>query len=109
MNNFFIAASPIAAIAILMLGFRWTASRAGAAALLLAVLIAWLGYDFIGRPFGTAATGVLAESSFAPVTILWIIFPALCIYNLQFRTEAIETLQQWLVGLAALRCWRRSP
>jgi lactate permease len=84
-------------IVVLMLGLRWSAARAGIAGLLVA---AALGATTFGSPAGLAAGalggGIAAEAGFTALTILWIIGPALGIYELQTRTRATEVLRQGL-------------
>jgi len=96
-----LALLPIALILGLMLGLRWPAARAGAAGLALALAIAGLafrrpGTDYGDLGFAAATAGSLAEALFTTATILWIIFPALCIHQLQTRVGAIETLRAML-------------
>src|SRR5690606_38868474 len=45
--------------------------------------------------------GALAEATFVAATILWIIFPALSIYELQKHGGALDTLRRALAGLSA--------
>ena len=99
------AGLPILVILVLMLGLRWSAARAGIAGLVAALLIAWFGFGFgtdilpqIG-PAG-ATGGALAEAVFIALTILWIIFPALCIHELQLRTGSVEVLEQSISRVA---------
>ena len=66
-----LAVLPILTILVLMLGVGWSASRAGVA-------------------------GLVAEAGFTAVTILWIIGPALGIYELQVRSGGTEVLRQAL-------------
>lgn len=93
-----LAALPIVLVLALMIGLRWSAARAGIFGLALALLLAWNVYG-LGRhtlpglgPAG-AAVGALAEALFTALTILWIVFPALCIHELQSRTGALDVLR----------------
>ncbi len=93
-----LAALPIVLILGLMLGLGWPAARAGAAGLAVALALAWTSFSRPGTAFGdlgppVATAGALAEALFTAATILWIIFPALCIHQLQTRIGAIETLR----------------
>ncbi|NKQ36161.1 MAG: L-lactate permease [Chloroflexi bacterium] len=93
-----LAALPILIILLLMLAARWSAVRAGAVGLLTAIVLAWgvFGYgqsDYNNIAPAAAAGGVLAEAAFTAGAILWIIFPALCIHQLQTRTGAIDVLR----------------
>jgi lactate permease len=81
------------------LGAGWSAARAGAVGFVLALGIAVLrfGYGeevYVGLGLGRAVAGPVAEAGFTGAAILWIVFPALCIYQLQVRTGAIEVLQR---------------
>jgi lactate permease len=94
-----IAALPIALILVMMLGLRWSAARAGLIGAVVAVLLARgvFGYGITVHPeLGPtrAVVGASAEAGFTALAILLIIFPALCIYQLQSRTGAIETLRR---------------
>jgi lactate permease len=95
---------PILLVLLLMLALRWSAARAGLAGVGAAVLIAvgWFGFGFAPEEPGLAASslGVVLEASFAAFTILWIIFPALCIHQLQLRTGAVAVLQRGLGQLS---------
>jgi lactate permease len=96
-----LAMTPILVILALMLIARWSAARAGVLGLLVTLAIA-LGvfgygrevYPGIGPVWATA--GALAEAVSTAFTILWIIFPALLIHQLQERTGAIEVLRRSL-------------
>ena len=100
-----LAALPILTILVSMLGLGWSAARAGGVGLAVTLLLAWLAFGYgtrvmpaLGAPRATA--GALAEATFVGITILWIIFPALCIYGLQTRTGAIDTLRRALARLS---------
>jgi lactate permease len=108
------ALSPIAVILGLMVALRWSAAAAGLAALVVAVLVALLGFRFadVAPGSGLALVGVLSEALFLTLTILWIVFPALCIHELQKESGALTALQARLrrltdqpVGLALLIGW----
>lgn len=101
----FLAALPILVILLLMLGLRWSAAWAGVAGVVAALLIAVFPFDFPqARLPAVGLTGALAgtaaEAGFTALTILWIIGPAIGIYQLQLRTGAAETLRDALRGLA---------
>lgn len=92
------AGLPLLAILTLMLGFHWSAARAGAVGLALALPVAWFGFGFGTRSFGElgaalATGGALLEALFIAANILWIVFPALCIHELQLRSGAVAVLQ----------------
>lgn len=94
-----LAVLPILTILVLMLGVGWSASRAGVAGLAVTAVVAVLAFDFpAGLPVGAgaASAGLVAEAGFTAVTILWIIGPALGIYELQVRSGGTEVLRQAL-------------
>ncbi|MBA4148219.1 MAG: L-lactate permease [Verrucomicrobia bacterium] len=96
-----LATFPLLLIVVLMLILHWPAARAGAVGLLAALVLA-LGvfgygqrvYPQLGIP--SAVGGALIEALFTTATILWIIGPAICLYNLQKITGGIEVLRQSL-------------
>jgi lactate permease len=98
MMSIFLAALPIFAILGLMLGLRWTAAAAGGAGLALSLLIAVAAFGY-GRSvlpeLGVlgATGGGLLEAAFIALTILWIVFPALCIHELQQSNGATHRLR----------------
>jgi lactate permease len=93
-----LAALPIGLILVLMVGARWPAGRAGVTGLVATLLLAWLGFGLGTRVYPdlgplSAASGTLMEALFTTATILWILLPALSIYNLQSRTGGLDVLQ----------------
>nr|MDQ2695698.1 L-lactate permease [Pseudomonadota bacterium] len=96
-----LAGLPILTILVLMLAFHWSAARAGLTGLGLALVLAWTVFGFGGAASAAAASGgALAEAVFTAATILWIIFPALCIHQLQLRTGAIDVIRRAIGGLS---------
>ena len=101
-----IATGPLALIVLLMAVWRWSAASAGLVGLVAAIAGA---IGFFG--FGTSIhgeqgiTGVLvgtgAEAAFSAVDILWIIFPALSLYELQQRSGAIDAIRAGLIRLSS--------
>lgn len=100
-----LAATPILLILATMTAFRWTAAAAGALALAVTVPIALLAFGY-GAPEageggrGVALAGAFAEAGFVTATVIWIIFPALCIYEAQVRGGAFDTLRAALARLS---------
>lgn len=99
------AALPLVTIVLLMLVARWSAARAGAVGLGVTLACAWGLFAYGRRVYGdlgtlSAMAGAFAEALFTAGTILWIIFPALCIHQLQIRTGAIDVLQRALGRLS---------
>ncbi|MDZ7705567.1 MAG: L-lactate permease [Trueperaceae bacterium] len=93
-----LAGLPIVIILVLMLFFRFSAAKAGLIGLGATLLIAWFafGYGTTRLPdlgVAVATGGALGEAVFIALTILWIIFPALCIHQLQLRTGQVDVLR----------------
>jgi lactate permease len=97
-----LAALPIVAVLTLMLLAHWPAVRAGAAGLVLALAIALVAFPFepVDNDIVLGILGALAEAAFTTGAILWIILPALAIYNLQNETSAVDVLRSGLAVLA---------
>lgn len=101
-----LAGLPILLVLALMLGLRWSAARAGSAGLLVCCLLAWWVFGFGTRSLpelgpGLALAGGMGEALFTSATILWIIFPALCIHELQRATGALDQLLGVLARLSS--------
>ena len=103
-----LAGLPLAAILAAMIGLRWSAAAAGALGFALAAGLALTVFDLgtvrlaeVG-PAG-ALGGALAEAAFTTATILWIVFPALAIYEMQARSGALDRIARALAGLSADR------
>ena len=95
-----LAAAPVLVIVGLMVGPGWSAARAGLAGVAVAapVAVAVTGGQ---EGAGLLLAGAAAEAAFSAATILWIIFPALCIFELLRRQGAFEALRGALGGLTA--------
>jgi lactate permease len=95
---------PIAAILALMLGARWAAGPAGLVGLAFALPVAVWGFGWRGPEAagGLAASlaGIAAEAGFTALTILWIVFPALLLHEVQLSSGATETLRRALARLS---------
>ena len=94
-----LAALPILLILVLMLAFRWPASRAGLVGLAISLALAWWPFreSLTAEVGGSAATtGALAEAVFTAAAILWIIVPALAIHQVQVASGAIGVLERAL-------------
>jgi lactate permease len=88
---------PILVILGLMLGLRWAAGPAGVAGLLAAAPLALFVF---GWGDGAGIAGVAAEAGFSALTILWIIFPALLLHELQLATGATARIRAALARLS---------
>jgi lactate permease len=98
-----LAATPVLAVLVLMVGRGWTAARAGTLTAVLTVVLAIAAFGFGGDddPFGVPGgiAGVLAEAAFITATVIGIIGPALGIHHLQERTGATARLRTALAHL----------
>ncbi len=100
-----ISLSPVALILIAMVVFRRTAAFAGVLGLLLTVVLSLTLFDFPAlaahaTPRVAGLIGSFVEATFTAATILWIIFGALCVHQLQLRTGAIESLRAGVGSLS---------
>jgi lactate permease len=95
-----LALAPIALILALMLGLHWSAARAGIAGLALTLIVALLVFDYGAGEQGRAVGGALLEAAFTAATILWIIFPALAIHELQQHTGRLGVIQRAIERLS---------
>ncbi|MFN3866740.1 MAG: L-lactate permease [Demequina sp.] len=97
-----LAALPVAAILVLMVGAKWSASLAGATAAFGAIVLAVTAFGFgVDDSFGPVegVVGVLARAAWVAFTVMLIIGPALGIHHLQQRTGATAALE---AGLARI-------
>ena len=99
-----LAALPLVVVLLAMGAGGLSAAAAGATGLLLALGLALFapGFGFTGS-LAPALGGTAAEAGFTALTILWIIFPALALYEYQSRTGAIARIRDALTGLTADR------
>jgi lactate permease len=94
-----LALLPIVLIIVLLMGVRWSAAGAGLAATALAALLAILSFGYAATPLNIL--GPLLEALFTSATILWIIFPALGIYEYQRQTGGTERIGEWLATVSS--------
>ncbi|QPH54942.1 L-lactate permease [Pontivivens ytuae] len=98
-----LAATPLLVILLGMGLLRRSAVVAGLMGLLVAAGLAVTVFRLDNVAAGselTAGLGVLAEAAHSTATILWIILPALAIYEFQRRAGAIERIRDTLAALA---------
>jgi len=103
-----LALLPILLILVLMIGRRWSAASAGALGFMLTAGIAVVVFGFgltthTDLNPGYAIGGALTEALFMAAAILWIILPALCIFELQHRTGAFDVIREGLTYLSTDR------
>lgn len=96
-----LALMPIFLLLFLLIGARWSAAHAGLASTAVAVLVAIFAFDFGSsmQDLGRNLAGTSLEAGFLAVTILWIVFPALCIHEYQTRNGAIVLFGRWIASL----------
>lgn len=100
-----LALIPVLTIMVIMLALRWSAARAGVIGLLVTIILALLGFGYgrdVYSDFGPvrALAGAFSEAIFTAATILWIIFPALCIHHLQVQTGAVDIVKKRTASLS---------
>lgn len=93
-----LAALPIVVVVITMAILHWRAALAGAAGLCVALAVVLEGNDSSGGYVLVA--GVAAEAASSTLSILWIILPALVIYEVQSRSGALERIRLALTRLS---------
>jgi lactate permease len=100
-----LAALPLLAVVLGMTALRWSAAMAGSAGLMIAagLVIAGIAPTDLPGDLATGATGTVAEALFSTLTILWIILPALVLFEFQSRTGAITRIRAALAGLTTDR------
>ncbi|TVQ42105.1 MAG: L-lactate permease [Wenzhouxiangella sp.] len=93
--NSALAGLPIAAVLLAMAVLRWRALSAGALGFAVAVALLWLPAGF-EQPAASMLAGVTLEALSSAAVILWIILPALVIFEFQSRVGALDRLRQAL-------------
>lgn len=91
-----LAGLPLLVVLAAMALLQWRAAFAGAAGLGVAVAVV---FSFGGLD-GTLLVGVALEAASSTATILWIILPALAIFELQSRVGAMERLRHALARIS---------
>ncbi len=87
-----LAVAPILTVLALMLVAGWSAARAGSVGLVLALGLATLAFD-VGENGALMVAGVAAEAAFITATILWILWPALTLHQMQQNNGALDALR----------------
>jgi lactate permease len=77
---------------------HWRAALAGAVGFGVALTVIWGTSGLAGS--GRLLVGVAAEAASSTATILWIILPALAIYELQARVGALDRVRQALTQIS---------
>ncbi|MGY6550178.1 MAG: L-lactate permease [Roseinatronobacter sp.] len=92
-----LAASPLLVVLAAMALLQWRAALAGAAGLMVALAVIWTMGD---RGESALLAGVVLEALSSTATILWIILPALAIFELQSRVGALDRFRQSLAQIS---------
>ena len=92
-----LALLPILILTLCMVGLGWSAASAGMAGAAMAILVAVVTFDYATDLIALA--GPLLEAGFTAATILWIIFPALALHELQTSTGAAERMSLSLASI----------
>lgn len=101
-----VATAPLALIVLLMAVLRWSAANAGLVGLVAATAgaIGFFGFGtslYAEQGISGALMGTGAEAAFSAIDILWIILPALSLYELQQRSGAIDAIRMGLISLSS--------
>ncbi|NTZ44006.1 L-lactate permease [Altererythrobacter sp. SALINAS58] len=96
-----LALLPILILLIGMIGLGWTAAKAGLAGAATAIALAIIAFDYGTDP--ASLLGPLLEAGFTAATILWIVFPALALYEFQTRSGASQQIGDWLASVSDRR------
>jgi lactate permease len=94
---FILAISPILVILLLMVGFRWGASRAGGAGYLTALLVAWIWFGINPETLSYAH----AKAVFLILDVLLIIWTAFLLFRVVDEAGGIKILSKSLPYLTA--------
>jgi lactate permease len=92
-----LAASPIAVVLVLMVGFRWGGDRAGAVGWAVALAVAWLGFG--AGP--DVLIGSQGRALLLSLYVLYIIWMALVLYRVVDEAGAIAVIGRGLLRLTA--------
>ena len=101
-----VATVPLALIVFLMTVLRWSAANAGLVGLVAATVgaVGFFGFGtsvHVEHGITGALIGTSAEAVFSAVDILWIVLPALSLYELQQRSGAIDAIRSGLMSLSS--------
>jgi lactate permease len=92
------AALPVLTLFWLLVPRRWLAPKAGAAAALVAILVAWLVYEM---PLGMASMAFLHGVLFGLLPVGWTIFNAMLLYNITVETGHFDVVRRSVAGISA--------
>lgn len=91
-----LASLPLLVVLLAMAGLQWRAASAGAVGIVVALVVIWAAEGVRG----SLLAGVALEAASSTATILWIILPALVIFELQSRIGALDRMRQALAQIS---------
>jgi lactate permease len=91
------AASPVVVLFWLLVPRRWLAPKAGAAAAVVAILVAWQVYNM---PLEMASMAFVSGALFALLPVGWTIFNAMLLYNITVETGHFTIVRRSVAGLS---------
>ncbi|HSG10048.1 MAG TPA: L-lactate permease, partial [Longimicrobiales bacterium] len=95
LTSWLLAALPLLVLVVLILGFGWSAARAGSAGWLAASLVAWLGFG-AGAEVIAVAQG---KAFFLALDVLLIVWAAFLLYRVVEEAGGVATLSAALPSL----------
>jgi lactate permease len=94
--HWLLAASPIIALAVLLVALRWTAQQAGATSIFIAAAVALFAFR---TPLDTLAVAG-AKGVWDSVPILLVVWTALLLYHIMNKAGGYEALRQGIAGFS---------
>ncbi|BCL82242.1 lactate permease [Ktedonobacteria bacterium brp13] len=92
--SFLVGFIPILVVLVLLGVVKLPAWQAALAGLIVGLLIAIFVW---GMPVNLAATSTLNGVAFALVPVMWIVWWAMCLYNVAVRSGSFELFRRWMV------------
>src|SRR6516225_8214444 len=92
------AALPVVALFWLLVPRRWLAPKAGAAAALAAIVVAWIVFEM---PLGMASMAFVYGALFGLLPVGWTIFNAMLLYNITVETGQFNVVRRSVASLSA--------
>ena len=93
-----LALLPILLLLLCMTVLGWSAARSGMIGAAAAAGLSVLAFDYGTRGFDFV--GPVFEAGFTAIAILWIVFPALALHEIQTRSGASERIGTWLASVS---------
>ncbi|AIT78389.1 L-lactate permease [Novosphingobium pentaromativorans] len=93
-----LALLPILLLLLSMVVIGWSAARSGVVGAAAATTLAIFAFDY--GTDGVSLIGPVLEAGFTTATILWIVFPALALHEVQTRSGASKRIGTWLTSVS---------